>query len=283
MIDTGKNLKFNSTINFVRKLNNWIKEGKEIKERTIQTDRELDEANGDKSRWRNEVQDEVSTLFKDKKTGWEFYNSMKSPTKPFNASFEFCINRFNYSMHNGIKYLEGLLDTVLLNEENKDKKDNEMIVNGDNTVKSKEVFIVHGRNSGIKETVAQFLSDLGLKPIILHEMPNKGRTIIEKFEDYSNVPFAIAIFTPDDKGCLNDVNEDLRARARQNVIFEFGYFIGKLGRKRACALIKGDIEKPSDYSGVIYIKFDKKHSWKTELIKELRTVYHDIDANKNYS
>jgi predicted nucleotide-binding protein len=145
---------------------------------------------------------------------------------------------------------------------------------------SLNVFVIHGHDDGTKETVARFLSKLGLKPIILHEKPNKGRTIIEKFEDFADVAYAIALFTPDDVGTKKTEPEKLQNRARQNVIFEFGYFIGRLGRKRVCGLTIGDVELPSDYAGVLYIPIDSGGAWRMTLVKELQAVGIDVDANK---
>ena len=142
-----------------------------------------------------------------------------------------------------------------------------------------EIFIVHGRDIGTKDTVARFIGELGLKPIVLQELPNGGRTIIEKFEDYAQTRFAIAIFTPDDQGSLVVESSNPKPRTRQNVIFEFGYFIGKLGRDRACALIKGEVEIPSDYSGVLYITLDDADGWKLKLIQELQYAGYEVDAN----
>ena len=113
---------------------------------------------------------------------------------------------------------------------------------------------------------------LGLEPVILHEQANLGRTIIEKFEDHAHVGFAVALLTPDDAGSLQGEENSSKPRARQNVIFEFGYFIGKLGRERVCALVKGDVEKPSDYDGVLYISLNDPNDWKIELIKELKAA-----------
>ena len=105
-----------------------------------------------------------------------------------------------------------------------------------------EVFVVHGRDEGAKDKVASFLKKLDLQPIVLKEQPNEDRTIIEKFEHHaSRVGFAIVLFTPDDVGSLHDKYGEPQPRARQNVVFELGYFIGKLGRDRACALLKGDV------------------------------------------
>lgn len=104
----------------------------------------------------------------------------------------------------------------------------------------KKVFVVHGHDNEAKEGVARFLYKLGLEPIILHEQASAGRTVIEKFETYSHgVAFAVVLLTPDDLGAAAADVSNLRSRARQNVIMELGYFIGKLGRMRVCACTKG--------------------------------------------
>ena len=118
--------------------------------------------------------------------------------------------------------------------------------------------------------------------MILHEQPDGGRTIIEKFEEHAEVGFAVALLTPDDVGALKGDESNLNPRARQNVIFEFGYFIGKLHRERVCALVKGDVEKPSDYDGVLYIPLDDSGGWKTGLIRELKDAGFEVDANKAF-
>ena len=115
--------------------------------------------------------------------------------------------------------------------------------------------------------------------MVLHEQANIGRTIIEKFEEHAQVGFAVVLLTPDDVGAFRDDKSKQKPWARQNVIFEFGYLIGKLGRKRVCALVKGDVEKPSDYNGVLYISFDDSGGWKMRLIKELKTAGFKVDAN----
>ena len=119
--------------------------------------------------------------------------------------------------------------------------------------------------------------------MVLHEQPNEGRTIIEKFEDFTHVGFAVVLLTPDDTGRLQDDVGDFKPRARQNVIFEFGYFIGKLGRGRVCALVKGDVERPSDYDGVLYIPLDDSGGWEMRLIQELKSAGYDIDANRAFA
>ncbi len=145
---------------------------------------------------------------------------------------------------------------------------------------SKKVFIVHGRDEAVRETVARYIDKFDLEPIILHEQANDGRTIVEKFEANSDVGFAIVLLTPDDEGKLKHGDEILKDRARQNVILELGYFLGKLGRSRVCALHKGSIDLPSDFLGVIYVPFDDASGWKLKLAKELKSAGYDVDMNK---
>lgn len=131
-----------------------------------------------------------------------------------------------------------------------------------------KVFVVHGHNSGAKHEVARFLEQLELEVVILHERPNRGRTLISKFQEESaDIEFAVVLMTPDDMGGLAGGKQSLRAR--QNVIFELGFFIGKLGAQRVCALVSDEIEKPSDFEAVVYVACGSA-TWKTELARELR-------------
>ena len=153
-------------------------------------------------------------------------------------------------------------------------------VSQENLMSSRKIFVIHGKDDGLKATVARFLEKLSLYPVILHEQPNRGRTIIEKFEDYGRPSFAVAILTPDDIGGLATNQPNYRPRARQNVVFEFGYFIGRIGRERVCAITKGDVEIPSDCDGVVYIPMDGVESWEVSLLRELRAAGLKIDANQ---
>ena len=129
---------------------------------------------------------------------------------------------------------------------------------------------MHGHDNEAKESVARFLQKLGLEPIILHEQASGGRTVIEKFETYSRgVVFAVVLLTPDDIGGVASEPAGFKSRARQNVIMELGYFIGRLGRMRVCALHRGSVELPSDYQGVIYVEMDHAGAWRTKLAQEL--------------
>lgn len=143
-------------------------------------------------------------------------------------------------------------------------------------VKTK-VFIVHGRDDKAKVEVARFIEKLGLEAIILHEQANAGMTIIEKIEHYSSeATYGIVLYTPCDQGRGHHERENPpKDRARQNVVFEHGYLMAKLGRKNVCALVKGEIETPNDISGVVYVPLDN-NGWKIDVAKELKSCGYEI-------
>lgn len=139
-------------------------------------------------------------------------------------------------------------------------------------------FVVHGRDDAARESVARFLTRLGIEPIILFEKASSGKTIIEKLEHYGKVPFAVVLLTPDDEGRLAGSSDALKPRARQNVLLELGFFVGKLGRENVCALCKPPIDVPSDWDGVVWVPMDEHDGWKTKLARELRAAGFTIDA-----
>lgn len=142
-----------------------------------------------------------------------------------------------------------------------------------------QVFVVHGHDDAAKMQVALLIERAGLKPIILHEQPNEGRTIIEKFETHGgSAGFAVILLTPDDVGGPHCGK--LKPRARQNVIGEMFWFAGKLGRSKVCALKKGEIELPSDFAGVAYTDMDEHGGWKGKLLKELEAAGYTVDWGK---
>ncbi|MEX0966169.1 MAG: nucleotide-binding protein [Bacteroidia bacterium] len=147
---------------------------------------------------------------------------------------------------------------------------------------SLKVFIVHGHNDAMKEATARTVEKLGLKAIILHEKANAGDTIIEKFTKYSDVGFAVVLLSADDYGYSKaDGATKAKLRARQNVIFELGFFYSKLGRKRVVAIFEqsANFEKPSDIDGVIYIPYSSDSKWKFDLVKELLEIGYQVDTN----
>lgn len=145
--------------------------------------------------------------------------------------------------------------------------------------KSRDVFVVHGRGEAIKKRVTDYLRELGLSPVVLNLKPNRGRTIIEKLEHYSSVACAVILLTPDDHGSIRRQQAELQPRARQNVIFELGYFVGLLGREYVCALYKEGVELPSDIHGVLYTPLNRE--WKPRLRQELKAMGLDVKNGKS--
>lgn len=168
------------------------------------------------------------------------------------------------------KLLQEIIETLDMAKDTSDNK----------TVDANEgIFIVHGHDEGMKQEVARFIEKIGLSPIILNEQASTGNTIIEKLEHYSSVGFAIILLSPCDEGRKHG-SRKWHPRARQNVIVEMGYFVGKIGRNRVCILKKSDVEEPSDFSGVVYTPYDDNNGWKFSLCKELKAAGYSIDANE---
>lgn len=141
-----------------------------------------------------------------------------------------------------------------------------------------KVFLVHGQNRGLREEVARLLERLDLDVVILHEQPNRGRTLIEKFEgNASNAGYAVVIASADDHGA-SIMSNDLKPRARQNVVFEAGFFFGALGRGRTAILYEEGVELPTDIVGVVYIPMSG--DWAIRLAKEIRDAGFAVDLNK---
>lgn len=156
------------------------------------------------------------------------------------------------------------------------------------TTLSNKVFVVHGHDHGVKTDVEKFLDEIGLEPVVLHREPDEGQTIIEKFEKHSDVGFAFILLTPDeiaytvDQEEVKDNERKKECRARPNVIFEFGYFVGKLGRNRVCCLHKGDVTLPSDLSGLVYKQIEANVEAKGfAIIKELKAAGYEIKIGSN--
>ncbi|SFC35032.1 TIR domain-containing protein [Pseudoalteromonas denitrificans] len=146
------------------------------------------------------------------------------------------------------------------------------------TKPKKKIFIVHGRDNESKQELSRYIESLGIEVIILHEQASSGMTIIEKIEHYSNeVDFALVLYTACDHGRgIQETKIHPNNRARQNVVFEHGYLMAKLGRQNVCALVKGEIETPNDISGVVYVALDLAGAWKIEVNKELNACGYNI-------
>jgi hypothetical protein len=131
----------------------------------------------------------------------------------------------------------------------------------------RRVFLVHGHNEKALELVKSFLEDdMGLEAIVLRDQPNRGMSIIEKLHEYRDVDFAVVLLTADDVGYAKRDSRKHEQRPRQNVVFEYGLFIGLLGRERVAGLIERGVVTGTD-ANVVHINLDG--SWKAELGREL--------------
>lgn len=175
----------------------------------------------------------------------------------------------------GLHIAQDLLNTLLV-----DLKDEDTAVPTSAPQKQlsnfQKVFIVHGHDGELKESVARIIEKQGIEATILSEKENQGKTIIEKIERNSEVGGAICLFTADDYGKEKEETEE-KARARQNVVFEAGFFMGKLGREHVVLLADPGIEMPSDLSGVVYTN---TRNWQFDLLRELKKMGYGVDLNK---
>lgn len=129
------------------------------------------------------------------------------------------------------------------------------------------IFIVHGRDETVPKKMITVLKEHGLVPIMLYRQTSSGRNIIDNLEYHTDAKAALVFYTPDDLGKFV-TDKDLKPRARQNVIFEHGMLISKLGREKTIMIVDGDPELPTDISGITYIH-TSLNAWKQKVIEEL--------------
>ena len=176
---------------------------------------------------------------------------------------------FDYPEYN---FFDDIYEQVLNDLQSIDNKNEEKIKAAGNSI-----FVVYGHDEKMLLDVENFVLKIGYNPIILKNEANKVQTIIEKLENNSDVCYAIVLYSPCDKGFdINKPNE-IKDRARQNVVFEHGYLFAKLSRKKVCALVQDGVETPGDLSGVVYIQY--KNNWKVELARELKSAGLSISDN----
>ena len=265
---------------FQSKLHDRITIGEELISRNVSNQEDYDKLKSDGDIWIDYNFEYLKQVFNNPENeymdsynhaGYSFIDQLgEVPNDPIQTKR----NLINYKLNN----LRSLLAKAELLKSEKTNQSTSTIHT--KHLSNNEVFIVHGHDELAKTKTARFIEKLGLKPIILHEQTSSGKTIIENIEEYSNVGFGIVLYTPCDKGCANGNENNLLNRARQNVVFEHGYLIGKIGRHNVCALLKGDIEVPNDISGVVYVKMDEEDSWHLKIAKELRSSGYEIDLNK---
>jgi predicted nucleotide-binding protein len=269
------------------RLEKQITKGEELSQRNIQNEQALQDVREEYYRWDTYNGNLLKSMFNTEQRCREYHFGIGGM-----ADHSTLAEGIKW-LHRDIKYaiskVTNVLDAIELIEESDNlptsKGKSREMPNKLGDEISKRVFVVHGHDDAAKQEAARLLMQLDLEPIILSEQENEGRTIIEKFEHYSDVGFAVVLLTPDDVGetarrFQEGGESSLVKRARQNVVFEMGFFYGRLGRQRVCALLKGDTERPSDISGIVYTFMDSSSAWRFELAKEMKAAGLPIDMNK---
>lgn len=264
-----------------QKIKDRIEEGYDIRNLAIQSDKDLKRARSELTKWHVYNKALLAKLFDNPSLVEEYQNIgvvglfiWDSPT------FKEMVQSFQQEMDGYITRLEAILGKLGLIDEQ-----SETLASQDsseqNLSTSREIFVVHGHDEAAREAVARVLERLGLKPIILLEKPNAGLiTIIEKLEQHAaNVDFAVVLLTPDDFGGPKEKLDEQKLQARENVIFEFGYFTGKLGRKKVYALYKEGVYFPSDVRGIWFEPMDAGGAWKYKLAQEINQAGIKVDSN----
>jgi predicted nucleotide-binding protein len=261
------------------KLKERIALGRDIQSSAIRSEGDLDSARTKQTKWDSYNIEYLKRCFDSDVVAEEYDRVSGWGPMYMQPSLGQQIDSFREGMENQITALESILERLELIPEAISVMHEPPITQQSKGGKS--VFIVHGHDDLTKTSVARFIEKLGLEAIILHEQPNKGQTIIEKFEsNAANVGFAVVLLTPDDVGAPKEAPNDVKERARQNVILELGYFCGSLGRNGVCVLYKEGVEIPSDYLGVVYTPIDSTGGWHLKLAKEMKAAGLDVDLNK---
>jgi len=282
IVDNTPTELLHSKADFRKVLDERIALGEELFNRPIQTQPEFDKNKEDYYSWSDYNSEFLKHAFNKEHNEYKksydhvgsfFFGSIGGGNSPAQE-----LTDFKEKVKNKVSNLKKLLaKTDLLKTslvENNNSLKHEIKLN------KSQIFIVHGHDEVAKSKTARFVEKLGFEAIILHEQASSSKTIIEKIEEYSNVGFGIILYTPCDIGGKQNANPELKARARQNVVFEHGFLIGKIGRSNVCALVKGDIETPNDISGVVYVSMDESDAWRYTIARELKKAGYNIDMNK---
>ncbi len=271
-----------SNSDFIKRLEKRIEIGEELFNRSITNDFEFKTTNSDYKLWSDYNFEMLKQVFNIENN--DYLNSYNNSGYSFMGQLGEVIGNPVQSLKNLIQYkltnLKSLLSRAELLKSEVTSNATVSVVTAKTTFSKTEVFIVHGHDDEAKTKTARFVEKLGLNPIILHEQASGSKTVIEKIESFSNVGFGIVLYTPCDIGAKNEEKPNIKNRARQNVVFEHGFLIGKIGRENVCALVKDEIETPNDISGVVYVKMDSEDAWHIKVARELRNSGYEIDMNR---
>ena len=270
-----------------------IEKGQQLHAQQINSDDELTEARRESRKWSDYNKTLLLKLFDNTSIAEDDYTDFNEPrpillassgSTPLSDELGDDLRWYQNAMNRSINSLESIHERLELYEPSdalQRTSDNAGISDTSQSTFGNEVFIVHGHDDEAKVTVARFVENLGIEATILHEQANRGQTIPEKFEEHAgDAGFAIILLTPDDVGASQDEANNLKPRARQNVVLELGYFWGRLGRERVCVLYKEGVELPSDIHGILYVPMDSSNGWQLQLAKEMKQAGLPVDLNR---
>ena len=197
-----------------KRLQAQIEEGRQLLNRQIHSDDEMEKAGLEASNWSRFNRDLLTALFNKvsqvdyDKFYYQYqrlddhYMSIIYEQHGISDALEYQKGEYHTNLKDSISGLQGILKRLELYAELKSKSRQKSAFGND-------VFIVHGHDNGVKVAVARFVETLGIKATILHEQPSRGLTIVEKIEKYAGkAGFAIVLITPDDLGSLKDNRDD---------------------------------------------------------------------------
>lgn len=262
-----------------QKLSERVSEGKKIKERRLNSEADLEQAREERTKWSRYNIEYLTRAFDNESLALEYQAVPQWGVIRMSPTFFQHVEGFIETVSRQITVLQSIMERLELIPESLPHSQVQAVPSSVTLSKS-AVFIVHGRDDSAKTEVARFVEKLSLEAVILHEQANEGLTIIEKFERHAaTVGCAVVLLTPDDVAAPKATPEDLKARARQNVILELGYFCGALTRAKVCVMYWPGVELPSDIHGLTYIPYDPQGGWHLPLARELKRAGLAVDAN----
>ncbi|MFM9959275.1 MAG: TIR domain-containing protein [Phycisphaerales bacterium] len=259
-----------------------LEKGEKLHTITIRSPEDLNRAHRVFEKWSDYTREVLDQMFTTPEFMHEFSSGYAGKLAGWNDRFEDQVRVYRDIVESRVHNLEGIIERLPLIAA---RSSLSIDAGASKAPHSNKVFVVHGHDHSAKNEVTALLLKVGLEPVVLHEQPNQSRTIIEKFESHADVGFAVVLMTGDDVGGKapdqNGEHPVLRPRARQNVVMELGFFLGKLGRERTVALGNpNDLEVPSDFAGVLLIPFRSGTDWRMDLLRELRAAGYGVDANR---
>jgi predicted nucleotide-binding protein len=266
---------------FAEEIGERIRLGAELAQREVPTPDELEAAQSDFYTWGDFNKEFLRRRFTTPEIADE-YARVAPFTVGGRISFAEDVAEFRERVGEKVRRLDSVKERIPLFEESPQVQAASGAVRKPrDAAEIESIFIVHGHDEGLKLAVHGFLRDVtDIDPVILHDQPSRGRTVLEKFEAVGSAAgYAIVLLSKDDVGGAAEESE-LRPRARQNVVWEFGFFAGAIGRSHVAVLYEEGVELPSDLHGLVYIPVDDGGGWKLLLARELKDAGIHLNAEK---